>query len=231
MSSVDIREKLTNRLADELGASGAAVLVGRLETLAVQPGQVLELLDELEVVSAKVARAAISALPELDRRAGCSQVVSWLDLGVALAEASGATALKYFKDSPLILGVIADSNHQRSVLAVGLELAECDANVSWEYLKTSPRIVTDVPADQVPRWLEIGVELTQTDLVVGLEYIRQIPILVPVLPWEGVRDWLAFGMKLIAPTRLAIRTISARWNTCGRARRSLAISKRHFVPT
>jgi hypothetical protein len=191
-------EQLTNRLADEVGPSGAAVLVGRLET-AVQPGQVLELLDELEVVSAKVARAAISALPELDRRAGCSQVVSWLDLGVALAEASGATALKYFKDRPLILGVIADSNHQRSVLAVGLELAECDANVSWEYLKTSPRIVTDVPADQVPRWLEIGVELTQTDLVVGLEYIRQIPILAPVLPWEGVRDWLAFGMKLIAP--------------------------------
>src|SRR6476620_457022 len=199
MSSADVREQLTNRLADELGPSGAAVLVERLETLAVQPGQVLELLDELEVVSAKVARAAISALPELDRRAGCSQVVSWLDLGVALAEASGATALKYFKDSPLILGVIDDSNHQRSVLAVGLELAECDANVSWEYLKTSPHIVTAVPADQVPRWLEIGVELTQTDFVVGLEYIRQIPILAPVLPWEGVRDWLAFGMKLIAP--------------------------------
>ena len=199
MSSADIREQLTNRLADELGPSGAAMLIGRLETVAVQPGQVLELLDELEAVSAKVARAAISALPELDRRAGCSQVVSWLDLGVALAEASGATALKYFKDSPLILGVIDDSNHQRSVLAIGLELAECDANVSLEYLKTSPHIVTAVPADQVPRWLEIGVELTQTDLVVGLEYIRQIPILAPVLPWEGVRDWLAFGMKLIAP--------------------------------
>ena len=199
MSSGDIQEQLTNRLADELGPAVAAGLVGQLETLAVQPGQVLELLEELEGVSAKVARAAISALPELDRRTGCSQVLSWLDLGVVLAEASGATALKYFRDSPLILGVIADSNHQRSVLAVGLELAECDANVSWEYLKTSPLIVTAVPADLVPRWLEIGVELTQTDLVVGLEYIRQIPLLAPVLPWEGVRDWLAFGLKLIAP--------------------------------
>ena len=199
MSSGDIQEQLTNRLADELGPAVAAGLVGQLETLAVQPGQVLELLEELEGVSAKVARAAISALPELDRRTGCSQVLSWLDLGVVLAEASGATALKYFRDSPLILGVIADSNHQRSVLAVGLELAECDANVSWEYLKTSPLIVTAVPADLVPRWLEIGVELTQTDLVVGLEYIRQIPLLAPVLPWEGVRDWLAFGLRLIVP--------------------------------
>src|SRR6476659_6293302 len=198
MSSADVREQLTNRLADELGPSGAAVLVGRLESLAVQPGQVWELLDELEVVAAKVARAAISALPELDRRAGCSQVVSWLDLGVALAEASGATALKYFKDTPLILGIIENGEQRRSVLAVGLELAEYDANVSCEYLKTSPQIVTAVPADQLPRWLEIGVDLTQTDLVVGLEYIRQIPALAQVLPWEEVRESLAFGQKLIA---------------------------------
>ena len=42
--------------------------------------------------------AAVEALPELHRRAGCSQLVSWLDVGVALAESSGATALKYFKD-------------------------------------------------------------------------------------------------------------------------------------
>ena len=196
MPSDDVQ--LTNRLADELGPSGAAMLVGRLQASAVQPAEVSTLLDELEAVSAKIGRAAIEALPELDRRAGCSQVVSWLDLGVALAEASGATALRYFKDSPLILGVIADSKRQRSVLAVGLELAECDANVSWEYLKTSPQIVTAVPADQLPRWLEIGVDVTQTDLVVGLEYIRQIPALAPVLPWEGVREWLAFGKKLIA---------------------------------
>jgi Mg-chelatase subunit ChlD len=163
---------------------------------------ILALLDELEAVSAKITRAAIDALPELDRRAGCAQVISWLDLGVALAEASGATALRYFKDSPLILGVIGDSHHQRSVLTVGLDLAECDANVCLEYLKTSPQIVTVVPSDQIPRWLAIGVELVQTDLVVGLEYIRQIPALAPVLPSEGVRDWLAFGMKLVAPNAL-----------------------------
>jgi len=199
MPSPNVRQQLTQRFADELGPSEAAALIARLESIGVKLAPVLALLEELETESAKIARAAIEALPELDRRAGCAHVISWLDVGVALAEASGATALRYFKDSPLILGVIGDSAHQHSVLAIGLELAEVDANLSLEYLKTSPHIVTVVPGDQIPRWLEIGVELIRTDLVVGLEYIRQIPALAPVLPLDGVRDWLAFGMKLIAP--------------------------------
>jgi Mg-chelatase subunit ChlD len=199
MPPASAREQLTRRLADELGPSGAEALVEHLQTATIQLAQVLALLDELDAMSSKIGRAAIAALPELDRRAGCSEVLSWMDLGVALAESSGATALKYFKDSPLILGVIGDAASRRSVLAVGLELADHNANVTWEYLKASPQIVSAVALDQLPRWLEIGVELTQTDLVVGLEYVREIPALAPVLPVEAVRDWLAFGMKLIAP--------------------------------
>jgi nitric oxide reductase NorD protein len=197
MPSDDVQ--LTRRLAGELGSSAAAALALRLKTSGVPLASVLALLDELEAVSSKIARVAVEALPELDRRAGCSEIIPWLDLGVTLAESSGATALKYFKDSPLILGVIGDRNRQRAVLAVGLEVAEYDPNVSWEYLKTAPQIVTAVSPDDLPRWLEIGVELTQSDPVVGLEYIRQIPALAPVLPWSAVRDWLAFGMKLIVP--------------------------------
>jgi Mg-chelatase subunit ChlD len=199
MASADVREQLTNRLADQLGTPGAASWIARLESAGLTLSLVLALLDDLEAVSLKVAHAAIEALPELDRRAGCSQINLWLDLGVALSESSGATALRYFKESPVILGVIGDDALQRSVLMVALELAEDDANVSWEYLKASAQIVNAVPADQLPHWLDIGVELTKTDLVVGLEYIRQIPALAPVLLWEQVRDWLAFGMKLIAP--------------------------------
>ncbi|HWC50048.1 MAG TPA: VWA domain-containing protein [Nitrospira sp.] len=197
MPSADVREQLINRLAGELGSSPASAFVLRLEASGVPPAPVLALLDELEAVSAKIARAAVEALPELDRRAGCAQLVTWLDVGVALAESSGATALKYFKDSPLILGVIGNVDHQRSVLTFGLELADSDANVSWEYLKASPRIVTVVSTADLPHWLEIGVELTKSDLVVGLEYIRQIPALAPVLPWDAVRGWLAFGLKLV----------------------------------
>jgi nitric oxide reductase NorD protein len=194
------REQLTNRLAVELGPSVAAALVGRLQATGLAP--VLALLDELETVSSKIARAAIEALPELDRRAGCSEIIAWLDLGVTLAETSGATALRYFRDSPLILGVIGDGPRQHAVLTVGLEVAENDPNVSWEFLKASPQIVTAVSPDDLPRWLELGVEVTQSDPVVGLEYIKQIPALAPVLPPDVLRDWLAFGMKLLVPNAL-----------------------------
>jgi hypothetical protein len=196
---------LIDRLANELGVTTAEALVARLAGAAGRPdtvAAVLSLLDELDEVSAKAARAAIEALPELDRRTGLLQVTPWLDLGVALAESSGATALKYFKDSPLILGAIELPHAQAAVLAIGLELADRDANVTLEYLRTAPQILSVVPPDQLRPWLDIGVELTQVDVVVGLEYIRQIPALVPVLPLDDIRPWLSFGMKLIAPNSL-----------------------------
>lgn len=205
MADFSTQNALIDRLADELGAATAEVLVARLAGATGKPdtvAAVLTLLNDLEEVSAKATRSAIEALPELDRRAGLSQVRSWLDLGVALAESSGATALKYFKDSPLILGVIELPHAQAAVLAIGLEIADQDANVTLEYLRTAPQILSVVPPDQLRAWLDIGVELTQVDVVVGLEYIRQIPTLFPVLPLDDIRRWLSFGMKLIAPNSL-----------------------------
>ena len=196
---------LIGRLAEELGGPAAEQLVARLARIGSQPkpvAAVLTLLGELEEISAKAACAAIEALPELERRAGLLQVLPWLDLGVALAESSGATALKYFKDSPLILGVIEQADARAAVLAMGLEMAEQDANVTLEYLRTAPHILAAIPSEQLRPWLEISVELTQVDVVVGLEYIRQIPKLAPVLPLSEVRGWLSFGMKLIAPNTL-----------------------------
>src|SRR5262245_9402186 len=196
MADSSVSDRLIHRLAGELGFATAATLVERLVQSGTSLSVTLELLHELEEVSPKAARAAIEALAELDRRAGFSHVSLWLDLGVALAESSGATALKYFKDSPLILGVIERVDSQLAALMVGLELAEQDANVTLEFLKTAPQILTLIHPEQLKPWLDIGVELTRIDLVVGLEYIRQIPALAPVLPLSEVRSWLSFGMKL-----------------------------------
>ncbi len=200
MGSAD--DQLASRLADTLGADSATAFVERLSASGSQPAAVLALLDELEGISAKILGAALDALPELDRRAGCAQTVSWLDLGVALAESSGATALKYFKDSPLVLGLVEQPDKQAHVLAIGLELAEQDANVSWEFFKVAPQIVMAVPHDELPAWLEIGLELTEVNPVVGLEYIKQVPALAAVLALSDVRGWLSFGMKLITPNAL-----------------------------
>ncbi len=205
MAGSSAHNTLTERLVPELGAEVAEALVtkmagaaGTVQTMAA----VRELLDELEDLSAKAVHAAVEALPELDRRAGLAHVVPWLDLGVALAESSGATALKYFKDSPLILGLLEPPEARTAVLEIGLELADRDANVTLEYLRVTPQILSVSSLGEVRPWLDIGIELTSVDVVVGLEYIRQIPRVASVLPIGDVRDWLAFGMKLVAPNTL-----------------------------
>jgi nitric oxide reductase NorD protein len=205
MTGSSAHNTLIERLVPELGAEVAESLVTKMAG-AAGTGQttaaVQELLDELEDLSAKAVHAAIEALPELDRRAGLAHVVSWLDLGVALAELSGATALKYFKDSPLILGLLEPPGARTAVLEIGLELADRDANVTLEYLRVTPQILSVSSLGEVRPWLDIGIELTSADVVVGLEYIRQIPRVASVLPIGDVRDWLAFGMKLVTPNTL-----------------------------
>ncbi|HMU55863.1 MAG TPA: VWA domain-containing protein [Nitrospira sp.] len=202
MTGAQAQQQLLGRLTTELGPVAAEQLARRLTEESIGPAAVLTLLEELESVSSKGARAAIDALPELDRRTALSSVLAWLDLGVALSESSGATALRYFRDSPLVLGVIESPASRAGVLAIGLELADQDANVAFEYLRTAPQLVSALPGGQLRGWLEIGTELTAVDVVVGLEYIRQIPALVPVLPLDEVRRWLSFGMMLITPNSL-----------------------------
>jgi hypothetical protein len=159
-------------------------------------------LEELADVSEKVGRAAVEALPELARRAGLAPVVAWLNLGIVLVESSGASALKYFKESPRMLGVVEQPAARSAILAIGAELAEQDANVTLEYLRTAPLLLDVIPAEQLQPWLEIGVDLTQIDVVVGLEYIRQIAAIAPVLSLRDVRQWVGFGMKLIQPNAI-----------------------------
>ena len=205
MAEYSIQTRLRERLAAELGSAVSEALAVRLTEAADwsdRGAAVLTLLDELDSVSAKAARAAIEALPELDRRAGLSHLISWLDLGIALAESSGATALKYFKDSPLILGLIEQPDARTAVLAMGLELADQDANVTLEYLRAAPHMLSVVPLDELRPWLEIGLELVEADVVVGLEYIRQIHHVASVLPVCEARTWLSFATTLVIPNTL-----------------------------
>src|SRR5215831_3203858 len=196
-----MRGELLARLAEEVEASTAERLVAALPH-SVKIHGILLLLGELREVSPKVARFAIQTLPELHRRERLTDVVSWLEVCLALAELSGASALKYLKESPLLLGAVEQSEARTSILATALELAEQDANVTLEYLRTAPQILTVVPSNELAAWLGIGTDLTQVNVVVGLEFIRQIHAIAPVLPLSEVRGWVAFGMKLIASNSL-----------------------------
>ncbi|NOT97327.1 MAG: VWA domain-containing protein [Nitrospira sp.] len=197
----DTHQQLIAKLAEELGPATAQHLVACLVEASVKPNQaegVLLLLDELDELSPKVARAAIESFPDLQRRDRLSDAVAWLDLGIALAGSSGAIGLKYFKESPLVLGLIETPSGRSLVLKTALELAEQDANVALEFLRVSAEAVTVISPDQLEAWLEIGFELTQVDFVVALEYIRQIPAVARVLPIDEARAWATFGLKLIS---------------------------------
>lgn len=201
MAQENAREQLIGRLAEILGPAMAEGLVAALPQSA-QIQAILVLLGELGGVSSKVVQAAIETLPELHRRDRLGDAVSWLEVCLALAESSGASALKYLKESPLLLSLVDQAEARSSILGTALELAEQDANVTLEYLRTAPQILAVVPSHELVAWLEIGMELTQVDVVVGLEYIRQIHVIAPVLPLNEVRSWVAFGMKLIVPNSL-----------------------------
>src|SRR5262245_57040552 len=192
-----IKEQLINRMS-ELGHATALQLTDAIVRVGVQPAAVLTLLAELADVSPKAARAAIETFPDLERRGVFPQIVTWLDLAVALSQSFGATTLRYLKDSPLILGLI-EPDGQAAVLQIALELAEQDPNVALEFVRCAPSILAVLEPRSINSWLEIGVELARVDAVVGLEYVRQIPKLVPVLPFDEIRRWLSLGMKLITP--------------------------------
>ena len=201
MEMSDTHKQLIAKLAKELGPDTAQHLVSCFADSTAKPNQVegvLVLLDELSEASAKVARAAIDSFPELQRRDRLSDSLAWLDLGIALAESSGAIGLKFFKESPLVLGLIEQPSVRSLVLKTALELAEKDANIALEFLRVAPEVVTVLSPDQLGAWLEIGLELTQVDFVVALEYIRQIPAVARVLPIQDSRAWATFGLKLIS---------------------------------
>src|SRR5207249_8197164 len=144
----------------------------------------------------------MEALPELRRRVGLELVVPWLDLGVALAGSSGTAAMKYVKESPLILGLIQPIATQARVLTLALELADSDPNVALDFLRKAHELLAVLPADKLAPWAEVGVELARFDYVLGIEFFRQSPAVARVIPLEQVRDWVGFGMKLITQNSL-----------------------------
>lgn len=196
-----LQETLVERLAARLDRASAEALAGELGQAGTAQA-VLELLDELAEVSSKVTQAAIEALPELRRRAGLADTVRWMDLGVALALSSGAAAVQYFRQSPLVLGVIESAQVRGRVLDTALELADSDPNVALEVFRKSPELLTLVPLEDLAAWAEIGLELARYDYVLGIEFIRQGPAVAAVLPLGEVRSWVRFGTKLITENSL-----------------------------
>ena len=199
-----IEHKLIARLAGALDGATATALTGEMVRLGSTQA-VLELLDELQEASPKAAQGAIEALPELHHRCGLAEIVSWLDLGVALAGSSGAAALKYFKGSPLLLGSVESVPSRRQVMRLAMDLAENDPqhpNVALDFLRKAPELLAVLPATELGGWAQVGADLARWDYVLGIEFLRESPVVARVVPLEDVRAWVGFGMKLVTRNSL-----------------------------
>lgn len=205
MNDCSVRSALINRLTAGLDAEAARALIARVEEAVGRPDAVIHiaaLLEELETISAKAARAAALALVELDRYGGLSVVIPWLDMGIVLAQSSGAVAMRYFKESPMILGSLERPEARGEVLAIGMEAADRDVMAAWEFFRTAPDLEKVISFGDARRWLDVGLELTAVDAVAGIEYIRQMARVAAVLPIEDVRTWLSVGAHLVTTNTL-----------------------------
>ena len=200
MSQSTQPHRLQELLLDQMDVRTAEGLFAQLAE-AQNQNLVLELLDELKEISNKVQGEAVSSLGEVGRRGCLASVVPWLDLGITLAQASGALGLRYFKESPLILGLFDEACSRDELLAHVLELAdgplESAPQCAYEWLKVLPQLAQEHPLEELQQWALLGMELAGWNYVLGNEFFRESPSIAQAIPLEAAKAWIGFGMKLM----------------------------------
>ncbi len=200
MSSTSPNDNLQELLLDCLDAATAQFLVEKLGEVC-QRESVLELLNELGALSSKVQGEAVRALGDVNRRKCLSSVIPWLDLGITLTQASGALGLRYFKESPTILGFLQNDLQRTEILTHVLELADGASEVApqcaYEWFKVVPQLWEDISVSDIQQWAQLGMELAEWNYVLGNEFFRECPAIAKAIPLESAKSWIGFGIKLV----------------------------------
>ena len=205
MSPQPSAQKLKGLLFDRLDETTAHCLLARLADFQGQ-SHVFELLSELGEISSKIQGEAVSAMGEVERRGCLPSVVPWLDLGITLAQSSGALGLRYFKESPTILSFVLETSHRDQLLAQVLELAdgpsESSPQCAYEWFKVLPQLSQEHSLEDIQQWASLGMELAGWNYILGNEFLRESPAIAQAIPLEAAKSWIGFGIKLIVQNSL-----------------------------
>ena len=205
MSSSIPQNELQDLLLDRLDTVTAQLLYEKLREDHSLP-HILELLFELKEISSKIQGEAIWALGEINRRECLASAIPWLDLGITFAQASGALGLRYFKESPIILGFLGNESERDELLADVMELADGSLDAApqcaYEWLKVLPQLCVDVSRLEIKEWARLGMELAEWNYVLGNEFFRECPSIAKAIPLESAKIWIGFGMKLMVQNSL-----------------------------
>lgn len=197
--------QLSHYLSGPLG-SRAAQELSELFTVPEHRQQIIALLAELQETSRKLFEVAVNAIPELIRRCEPGIIIPWLDLTVCLAASSGATTLKYLRESPLILGVLENERTRSAVLAASLEIADGNSayapNCAFEFFRKTPELLLVIPQSDLLAWGELGLELAEWDFVLAVEFFKESPRIAEALSLTLVRNWIQLSLKLVTENSL-----------------------------
>jgi len=200
MSPSNLKDELQELFLDRLDTATAQLLYEKLREVDHR-APVLELLNELKEISSKIQGEAVWALGEVNRRGCLDSVIPWLDLGITFAQASGALGLRYFKESPMILGFLEQGPKRDKLLAHVLELAdgsiESAPQCAYEWLKVLPQLCGEISLSEIQEWARLGMELAAWNYVLGNEFFRECPSIAQAIPLESAKTWICFGMKLM----------------------------------
>ena len=205
MSSFTPKDELHELLVDRLDATTAHGLDEQLADPRLRV-PVLELLIELKEISSKIQGEAIWALGEVYRKRCLGSAIPWLDLGITFAQASGALGLRYFKESPMILGFLEKESNRDEWLAHVLELAdgsnEAAPQCAYEWFKVLPQLCGEIALSEIREWARLGMELAEWNYVLGNEFFRECPSIAKAIPLGSAKSWIGFGMKLMVQNSL-----------------------------
>ena len=160
----------------------------------------LELLQELIGHSPKATAVSIRKWELACRCLSSDEIISWIDLGTALAAYSATTAMKYFQDSLGWLEPLSPSQ-RKAIFESALDLTDHNYAVILDFLKASSQAMTALPLDSLPLWMKPGLHLADADIVLAVEYFRISADMLHLLSPKDLGLWVSLGEHLVAPNQ------------------------------
>tara|TARA_B100000315_G_scaffold259255_1_gene314530 strand:+ start:2251 stop:5031 length:2781 start_codon:yes stop_codon:yes gene_type:complete len=166
--------------------------------------EVRALLGELQQVSKRSCEECIQSLPVALERCDVKVVRLWIDLGIEIASGSGATGIRYFKESLAALVEVTKQEHQECVLMAAIQMINADddargagAHLAFECVRRGPEVVGVLEEMDFDAWMAFGLDLGRWNALVAVEYFRESPGVLRAIPFDYLKRWVECGVKLV----------------------------------
>ena len=167
------------------------------------------LLVELQEVSKRSCEECIQSLPAALEQCDVEVVRVWIDLGIEIASGSGATGIRYFKESLASVVALKKREHQERLLMAAMQMVSVDetaegagAHLALECVRSGPSAVIVLAETDLDAWTRLGTDLGKWNSLAAVEYFRESPSVLKTIPFEHLNSWVECGVKLVTKNQL-----------------------------